>query len=284
MKNLRIAYLIGLPAFIAVIVMLILIFIYDMTYLSTWMILPILLLVVLYISESNIQWLFSKKNPPKLLEKEKILLHMHSYIYNGLKNEEELKRYEDRISLLRMTHKINTISDDSVPEDIKLLICMPIIDMTFYEENYFLKVYQRVVIYPHPFISPQYGDKFHISEIEHNDGVLIFSIEQLLPGLEKQMFNIVAYEWAQAYLFKRDRTTYVKCIDKKEVEENLIKVAYLDLEHLRKVIGLENIDLQAVALSLYFDRRELLEKHMPVTFKGIDKVYAEKKRSFEPRN
>lgn len=269
-RNLKIAYLIGLPFFIFLAVIMILIFIYGRTDLSTWIIPPVIIMAGLYFLQNPIQWMFSKKNPPPLHPKEKELLQSFSAIYLHL-DEEGKKEFEEKISLFRLTRLIRMIDKKPVPEDVKLLICLPAVEMTYYDKESFKGKYQQIIVYPHPFMSPQHGDQVHITEIEHKDGVMVFSVEQLIPGLERKMFNIAAYEWAQAYLFLYDRAPIVNAIDKEEVIANLLPVIRLDFPSLKRIIGLEDIDVFAIAFSLFYDRPVLMKEHMPKSFAGLGK-------------
>lgn len=282
-KNLRLAYIIGIPAFVTAITLLLLIYGYDMKHLGPWLVFPVLMLVVLYVSQTQIQWWYSKRNPPDLHKNEKQILSNFSYIYPMLEGEEK-KRYEDRISLFRLTRHIRLIDKKDVPEDVKLLICLPAVEMTFYEEETFKGKYQQIVVYPHPFLSPQHGDQVHITEIEHKDGTMVFSVEQLLPGLERKMFNIVAYEWAQAYLFVYERNAIVRAVDKEEVKENLKVVIGLDFPQLVNLIGLEDVDIHAVALSLFIDRPSLMIESMPRTYKNLKAFFEKRNRRFMEGN
>ncbi len=279
MKNVRVAYIIGIPAFLALMVLVILIYVYGMDHLGKWIVIPVLILTVLYVSQTQIQWWYSRKKPPKLIDHEKLLLEAHSPFYAELE-EEEKERFERRLSLLRLTRDIKMIDQKNVPDDIGLLICAPAIELSFYDKKYFLNKYQHIVLYPHPFVSPQYGNRMHISEVEHEDGVLIFSVEQLVPSLENQMVNLVAYEWAQAYLHAYDGSTYVKCIDVQEVLDGLFLVIDLNPQQLRDAIGLEDFDTHALALSIYFKRPQLMMKHMPTSYRNLNKSIAEKQSHF----
>lgn len=242
---------------------------------ADWIIAPVIILVGLYFLQNPIQWAFSQRNPPDLLQKEKEILENFSSIYSTL-DEDEKKRFEERISLFRLSRLIRLIDKKPAPEDIKLLICLPAVEMTFYEQDAFKSKYQQVVLYPHPFISPLHGDQVHISEVEHKDGTLVFSVEQLIPGLERKMFNIAAYEWAQAYLFHYERAPIVNAVDKEEVTTNLFSVIGLDFPHLKRIIGLEDVDIFAIAFSLFYDRPTIMKEHMPISFDGL-KNYQEQK-------
>jgi hypothetical protein len=159
----------------------------------------------------------------------------------------EVLDFDQKLGLFVKAKDFIPMGIPDIPEDVKYLIAAQALIISRHRENWLLEPYFRIVLYPHPFLSPAMPETAHTSEIHEEDGVLIFSLEQLLPGFFSwgKHFNICTYEWARAYysLFPED---------KGELENfNLASMpsAY-EPENVKKFIGLETLDRPGYLKSL----------------------------------
>lgn len=106
------------------------------------------------------------------------------------------------------------------------------------------------VFYGHPFPSPQFPDKLHISEYFREDGALLFSVPHMMKGNEDpaRYFNIALYESARVAM-----NGSFESVDFPSLER-LCKYGGYTVKKLEEYLGLsqENMDIKALALSLYF--------------------------------
>lgn len=106
------------------------------------------------------------------------------------------------------------------------------------------------VFYGHPFPSPQFPSKLHISEYFEEDGALLFSVPHMMKGNEdpSRYFNIALYESARVAI-----NGSFESVDFPSLER-LCRHGGYTVKMLEEYLGLsrENMDIKALALSLFF--------------------------------
>jgi hypothetical protein len=111
---------------------------------------------------------------------------------------------------------------DTVPEEIKIMALAPAIQMGLHQSSKIMRHYNRIVFYIHPFITPNL-QKVHISETDHEDGVLIFSIELLQAAYlnPQKYFNPALYEWSLIAVENEFEKQEVKLLSTIEIESSI---------------------------------------------------------------
>jgi hypothetical protein len=142
---------------------------------------------------------------------------------------------EDRMK--RWVNKKDFINknEQDAPEDVKYILAWYAILLTISQEAYLYDNLDRIVFYHHPFLSPQFPDEVHISEVEPEDGTIIISVPHLIKGhMEKGMYNIALHTMAEAYA-----TCYVKgAIDwADDIWEQLEKISTIPKDRIEAYIG-----------------------------------------------
>lgn len=144
--------------------------------------------------------------------------------------------------------------DENLAYDIKCLLAAYPVLFTFGmegEEDFLLEPYRRLVLYLHPFLTPQFPDDIHIGEIQPEDGVLIFSMQQVVAGLEesREYLDIAAYEYCRAV-----RTVYPDHLDLAPAPtwDDIEQISSWNPERIQNYYGLDEMDLHALAVTCYF--------------------------------
>jgi hypothetical protein len=70
----------------------------------------------------------------------------------------------------------------TLAEDVKFMVAYYAVMVTFHKSDFLFRHHRRIVIYLHPFLTPDMPDHVHTYELEHTDGTIIFSLEQLTAG------------------------------------------------------------------------------------------------------
>jgi len=189
------------PLALAVIILGYLSFIESHTELSVWMIPPALLLAVVFIFRPQINMWWWKRNPPRLSPELRGLLYKSLPQLRSL-TPDQLERFDLRMSLYLRSSEFTKPGVTDVPEDVHAAILAPWIYLSLDQDKPYYENYQRIVLYKHPFLSPAHPDTVHSAEQNAEDGVMIFSNEQLVPGLldPETQLHLPAYLAAQAYL------------------------------------------------------------------------------------
>ena len=165
---------------------------------------------------------------------------------------------------------------EDIPEDIKVMLAAQAVQLTFNQEDMLLGRYERLVIYPHPFPTPQYQEHWHTSETYAEDGVFLFALEQVARGFVQQdkFFQIGTYEFAKAYLelYPTDRALEVSQEDWPKIEQ----IFGANPELITAWVGLpkEAFDPTAALISLYFSKPASVGQHWPEKAAILESMFA----------
>jgi len=238
----------------------------------SWYIAPNLVIVAgLYVMSPQIDWWWYQRRPPKLpAGLVKMFLTLSSF-FKQLSPEDKTK-FCNRVALYMEANDFMAKGSEEVPPDVRAVIAASVVQLTFNQEDYLLNKYEHLIVYPHPFPSPQY-QAWHSSEIYDDDGVIMFSAEQLMAGFAQphQYFNIGLYEYARAFM---------RCHPEVGIPELgsdawplLQQVSHFTKDAVEKWIGLEDIDVQAVMVSHYFVFPVRFKAVAPMVFQQLKRVF-----------
>lgn len=217
----------------------------EALYLVPW----VIILAVIFVSSPHIDWWWAKRNPKPMDPKLDAFLHKF-FPYYGHMSIPAKKLFSHRVNLCIMATEFIPKAMEEVPEDIKGLIVANLVMLTLGKKDYRFPKYEKIVAYPHPFPSPQYKE-FHASETYAEDGVILCSLEQLIPGAtqHKQYYNIALHEFIKIYL-----ETYPTNLPEinEAIEAQLVAISGFKMEAVKNFIGLPTLDSQIVAINYFF--------------------------------
>lgn len=229
---------------------------------SYWLIPPVILLVAVYVFHPQIDFWWYKYQPPLLDEPILKWLSLYSSYFQSLEFEDK-KKFATRMALFIKAKEFIAIGEEreKVPEDIKAIASLNAIKLTMHKEKFMLNPYERIVLYKHAFPSPLHRF-LHTVETHHEDGVIIFSIEHLVPGItrQKEFYDISMHGYAEAYLQKDPPTDWIMPSDFKE---GVSKVVPFNFKHIQANTGFEQLNEQAVAITLYLTSEESFRAVFP---------------------
>lgn len=228
-------------------------------------------LAVMYILSPQIDWWWYQRRPPVLHPMVRHLINTKLLFYQNLSAADKT-RFRNRMAMYMEGNEFMSQGMETVPPDVKGVVAAAIVQLTFGHDDYLLNKFEHIVIYPHPFPSPQYPDQWHACEHFEEDGVIMFSAEQLVPGfLEPQRFlNIGLYEYAK--VFMRCHPT-IKFPHINEAHwPMLVQISNFPQDKTIQYIGLKEIDLVALAVAYYFSFGEKFKALLPEEYAGIAKA------------
>lgn len=266
------AKIIAIALLVAAIVLLFFGFTADKLY-ATIAIPVVVLLATVYILSPQINWWYYSKYPAKLNKQLIFMLNKQHRFYQNL-NVEDKKRFEHRLHLAMMGFDFMPMVMETVPEDLKAAFAANVVQLTFGQEDFLLQQkYEKIVIYPSPFPSPQFPKQFHSSEIYSEDGVMMFSAQHLMKGFmqPRQYYNSGMHECAQAYLRLYPNANYPVLPD--DIWTQLEAISHFPKNRLQEWIGLENISPMAVAINHFMVFPEAFSREMPKEFKRFREVF-----------
>ncbi|MFK7936289.1 MAG: zinc-dependent peptidase [Saprospiraceae bacterium] len=211
----------------------------------------VLVLALLYIFSPQVEWWRAQSHPPQLDRGMRLLLEKYSIFYQSL-DERGREKFRNRVVWFIMAKEFHGQIMEQVPEDIKGVVAMNAVHLTFYQEDYLFKKFENIVIYAHPFPSPQYLEHWHTSEIHVEDGAILFSAEHLMPSFlnPQKYYNIGLHEFAKIQILTYSNFDYPtgETLSWEKIEA----ISGWTEEFVSAWIGLPNIELLPVTIVAYF--------------------------------
>lgn len=151
---------------------------------------------------------------------------------------------------------------ESIPDDLKYAIAAHAFYFGRPEDSKWPDQYNRIALYPHPFLSPNIDTTVHSVEHHEDDGVFIFSLEQGLPAMDApdQFFNVFLYGFASAYL---DLYPVRSEESDDEIWRKLTIITGIPQERIEAVIGLPEINVLAVLAHYYVTKTTAVRLAFP---------------------
>ncbi|GJM31655.1 MAG: hypothetical protein DHS20C18_06560 [Saprospiraceae bacterium] len=218
---------------------------------SVYIVGPVVALALIYVFSPQIDWWWYSRYPPKLDQRVQLLFQKQHSFYQSLSLEEK-KRFRDRVALYLVAVEFQPQAMQMVPEDIKAILASCAVQLTLNREDFLLSKFENVVVYPHPFPSPQFPKQFHASEIFAEDGVLLFSAQHLTKGFMKPQhyYHIGLHEYAKVFLLHYPDLQWPTF--EASIWEDLEKISRFSHEALLKYINLDKIDPLPVSITHFF--------------------------------
>lgn len=252
--------LIAVPLMVIAIALLYAVWEIDESY-SWYLAIVILLLAVVYIMAPQIDWFFSKKQPPLLDEGARKFLLRHSRFFRELPIEGK-KQFEQRISLWIESREWRAQNLDEVPEDVKVVIAAGAVE-TFWPhgDEYLLPDYEQSVLFMGPFPTPQHH-AWHASESFAEDGVLLFSVDHLLRAFVEphHFLRLDLYEMSGLLLQKHPEIRLPSVPDLKTA---LARVSGFPHDRVEAFLGLPITDLAPLAVAYFLQFPEKFRQELP---------------------
>ncbi|MBK8562100.1 MAG: zinc-dependent peptidase [Saprospiraceae bacterium] len=225
-------------------------------------------LAVVYILSPQIDWWWYQKHPPALPGMVRHLINTNSAFYQNLPAAEKT-RFRNRMAMYMEANEFMGQGMEAVPPDVKGIVAASAVQLTFGHEDYLLNPFEHIVIYPHRFPSPQFPSQMHTCEHFEEDGVILFSAEQLMPGfLEPQRYlNTGLYEFARVFMRKYPAVSFPQITE--EQWPALEAISNFPKDKTIQYIGLREIDLTALAVVYFFDFEGKFKEILPHEFRVI---------------
>ena len=229
---------------------------YEYQYIFPWLIIPIILLISIYFLKPQIDYWWISRNPPPLDKKLISWLNANSKYYGGLSLEGK-QQFELRAQLFLHSkdYSIKAVEDHPVGEEFKMIAIHEALRITEKMDNYQFDNFDRIILYPHPFPSPQYK-YLHTTELHEEDGMVLMSQPHLVNGLlfPKNYFNIGLFTWVSAFIRENPRLKYPMISD--EQFEKLNDVFPFSIDQIKEVTGHHFISPMTLHICAYFDFRD----------------------------
>jgi len=187
------------PAMVIVAILVYLIFKNDWIYLSIYVAIPIVFMGILFVLSPQIDWWWWSRYTPALSKKITDIFEKHWSLYNQLP-ETEKNLFNKRVFLFSKGKAFDFKGLDGNPEDLKAIVAFFPVLLSLHKKEFLYDPYDHLIFYPILFPSPELL-KPHASEVHHEDGVLIFSLEHAILGFREpqKYFNTLLYEYCYVH-------------------------------------------------------------------------------------
>lgn len=229
-------------------------------------------ITALLLIEDHINLWWTKKHPPKIDPGLKSFMMSYIPFYRGLPIDLR-EEFERDLELLERRMDFFAKTTEDLSDEIKALCCIYPTIFGFQKSSIDLsKKFKTVVLYLHPFLTPNIPDEVHVSELDTEDGVYIYTIDHLHLGFKsRHFFNIALYEAAQAFLYVSNKTEEFKEVCPKL--SDLLKIGDYDSEELKIFCGILPDKTEAILIHHYFTYPELIQRHFPEAFKKLENEF-----------
>jgi len=245
---------------------------------TDWAIAIVVIVVILlggFILSPLINWWWWERFPPDLVPELGKLLEDKFSFYQKL-NDKDKREFRRRVFMFSQGTNFRAQGIEKVSEDAKLMMATAPVTMSFYDKTFLFDKFENVIVYPHPFPSPQFPEQFHASEIYEPDGVVMLCLEHVIRGFIQadQYFNPAWYEYAKVYQITYPNKNYGdwSIVEWKDIEQ----VCGFSKEALIQFIGLPDLDKKAFGIACYFLYSGSFEQHLPKMFTTLNLIFKSK--------
>jgi Mlc titration factor MtfA (ptsG expression regulator) len=270
-------FIFGIPSGILTAIFLYLAYTKDGEW-ALWAVPCFIILAASYVMAPQINWWFYKRNPPELDNTIQSFLNNHFEYYKNLAPELK-KRFRDRVSLymtgnefMRPPSMDNSGDKRPVPEDLKAVIAALATQVNFGKKDMMTGKFENIVVYPHPFSTPQYQD-FHTCEIYEPDGVLLLAADPLMMGFNtpQSFFNIGLYEYALIFKMLYPSVSYPLLQD--TIWESLERISGMNPKVIESITGIPNPDILGVAAHHFFAFPDRFKTVLPEVYQLFSNIF-----------
>lgn len=230
----------------------------------------ILIAMSTYIFHHQINWWWYRRYPPQLPQEMQSMYLRFGDFYKTL-NPADRGKFGSRVRLFIESKEFIAQGEKEVAEDIKYIIAYYAVMVTFYRDEYLFDPYHRIVVYLHPFLSPHHPEHVHTYELEHEDGTVIFALEQLTAGFfsPRKYYQTVLHAFAELYV-ARYLLDEALAAGPEVVWTDLAAVGGWTRQQIEDFTGLSQADPRPVLIHHWFVYREKMQKTAPHLYKIVD--------------
>lgn len=242
---------------------------------AVWMIPTVVIAAFIYSFAPQINWWWYRRRPPELEPGLTKLLERFSRFYQAL-SPENRRKFRTRVAMFRMGTDWEALAfeDESVPPDVQLALASTAVMLTFPLEQFLLPKFEKVIVYPRPFPTPEHPYD-HASELFAPDGCLLFSAEQVVQAFAEPSlwYNVALHEYARAYVISYPEKPY-PAFTGDDVWEKLEAASGMPRGHVESVIGIKGAEPLPVAIHHHFTFPDRFREIFPQESADFNRIFS----------
>lgn len=244
---------------------------YELEYQNAmiWILFPLVIATAVVIFQGQIDFWWNERNPVPLDPPISDWLKKYDPYYTSLETNQR-QNYDNRLVMYMQGRAFVSVGREhhDVPNDIQAIIASNAVKMLISKKDYLLGDMDRIYLYKHPFPTPRH-QFLHTVETDIEDGVFIFSLEHLVPGMinPKEHYNIAMHGFAEAFqrVFPKEDFTYLDQITWDQIQE----VGYHSKDKILKTIGFNQTDITTVAINHFFTHPRRFNLMIPAAYERL---------------
>jgi hypothetical protein len=230
-----------------------------------------MLLMTIYIFHNQIDEWYIKRNPIPLDKQDQDIIKGKSRFYNQL-NPNQQQVFETRIYQFIRSKEFIMMGKEQqpVPYDVQLIIAMVAIEISFYKEKYLYDNYDKIILYKHPFPTPQI-QALHTVETHAEDGVILLALDHFYAAVNNptRFYHVGYHAFAEAFIYEYKKENYPDILDWEVLE----RISGFTKEGMQQALGLKANDLLISAIYMYFVFNESMKKEDPELYKDLHSIF-----------
>ena len=162
---------------------------------------------------------------------------------------------------------------DNIPADLQLMVAASAATVTYYRKEFLIPDFENVIFYKHLFPTPVH-ERLHSSELYAEDGAIIYTINYLLRSVVEpdKYLQLGIYEYTRALLYT-EPTLRDRLLPHTLDYPDLQRITNFSEQALKEFIGLEELDQEALTVTVYYTHPESFAAKFPQAFAGVDEVF-----------
>lgn len=241
---------------------------------AIWILPGVLVSAVLYIFNPQINWWWYSKRPPELSAGLRSLLGRFGSFYKRL-SEADKRKFRGRVALFTMAVDWEPLGwpDETLPPDVQTIIAAQAVTLTFHKEKFLFDEFEKVIVYPAPFSTPEYPFD-HASEMYAADGCLLFSAREVMKAFAEpaNWYNVALHEYARAYERAYPLAPW-PTLREEDIWEKLEAISGMPRSHVESVIGLAGTEALPVAVHHYFVFPDRFVEVLPEVYNVFEEIF-----------
>ncbi len=223
------------------------------------------LFVITWVMQHQIDWVWYQRFPPNLDESMQKLYSKTNAFYRNLTTTEKLK-FGERAALYVKAKEFIGQGQEKVAEDLKFMVAFYAALLTWNQSEYLFEEYDRIVYYLHPFLTPNHNERVHTYEVEHGDGTIILSIDELVMGFLSpgKYYQTGLHAMAEAYFACYEIKKFPG--EDENIWFDLEQISGVSREKIESHIGMKQDDPRPVIVHHFISYAEKFAEKSPALY------------------
>lgn len=238
-------------------------------------IIVMVILIAIYTLQPHIDYLWDKRNPKSLEERDRIFLRKFSPYYNSL-SEIEKSKFENRVYVFTRAKDFKLIKREKInlPHDFKVAIATNAVLITMELKDFLFGNFDYFFCYEHGFPTPKIQTLHHL-EINIEDKASILNIELLINSLNPQnrLINIGILGFAQIFEHLYRTKIIYTVLTEKALWSSITEITGFIKEDYYSIYGFLPESGFPILAEAFFTFRDKFKQILPVQYEEMLKIF-----------